>query len=336
MSDSRLAALVDRAFDYRGYVTLIRRDGSRLVGFVYDRGAGYVEVLDETASKRTRVALEDLSDISFTGEDAAEKSQRSWEKRKGTLEPGSTSAWGAWDEERPVLIVVALEQELRCVARAMDATVRGTVVRGRLNGGAAAAVAVGPGGGARQAMIAENPRAAVSCGFAAGLAPGLAPGDLVLASSVRDEVGETIEASEAVRRSVRSALHGLRFVEGEVVCATHVATTPAEKKKLAGPSGVALDMESFPVAHAAREAGIPFVALRAVIDPLETELPAFTREPHHSYVAPALRYALRGPRAVAELMRLASAARTAATALEQGLRRVGPALAAAGRTEERV
>jgi len=336
MSDARLAALVARAFDYRGYVTLRRHDGSEVVGFIYDRGDGYVQILDETAARRTRLPLEEIADISFTGEDAAEKSQRIWERRKGTLEPGSTSAWGDWDEERPALVLVALETELRCVARAMGAAVRDGVVRGRLNGGAAVALAVGLGGGARKPVEAEKPRAVLSCGFSGALTSGLAAGDLVLSSSVRDESGESMPAAEPLRKSARAAFEGLRFVEGELVCATRVAATPGEKRALAGANGLAVDLESWAAASAAREAGIPWIGLRVILDPLDSELPAFTREPHQSYVGPALRHAMKGPRAVAGLARLASQARTAGAALTQALKRIGPALAAAGRKEQRV
>jgi adenosylhomocysteine nucleosidase len=335
MSDARLASLVERAFDYRGYVTLRRHDGSELVGFIYDRGDEFLHVFDESATQRTLVPLAEVADIAFTGEDAAEKSVRIWEKRKGTLEPGSTSAWGDWDEERPALILVALENELRAVARAMGAQVRDGAVRGRLNGGAAAALAVGLGGGALRQVQAEQPRAVLSCGFSGALTAGLEPGDLVLASSVRDESGESIAASEPLRKSFRTALDGLRFAEGELVCATSVAATPLEKRALAGPGCLAVDMESWPAASAAREAGIPWIALRVIFDPLESELPAFTREPHHGYLAPALRHALKGPRALAGLARLARHARVAGAALEQGLKRIGPALAAAGRKEQR-
>jgi adenosylhomocysteine nucleosidase len=340
MSDVRLAALVERAFDYRGYVTLKRHDGSELVGFVFDRGtdrgAEYLQILDESATKRTLVPLKEVADIAFTGEDTAEKSVRIWEKRKGTLEPGSTSAWGDWDEEKPALILVALEQELRVVAKAMGAQVRQGAARGRLNGGAAVAIAVGLGGGARKHVEAEKPRAVLSCGFSGALTSALSAGDLVLSSSVRDETGEILPASESLRKASRTAFEGLRFVEGELVCATRVAATPAEKQALAGGSGLAVDLESWAAASAAREAGIPWIGLRVILDPLESELPAFTREAHQSYVAPALRHALRGPRAVASLARLASQARTASLALEQALKRIGPALAAAGRKEQRV
>src|SRR3989442_1318751 len=96
MTDSRVAELVERAFDYRGYITLRRSDGSELVGFVYDRSTTHVELFDEAAAHRVRVPLAEVADIAFTGEDAARKSQQMWERRKGTLEPRDTSAWGEW------------------------------------------------------------------------------------------------------------------------------------------------------------------------------------------------------------------------------------------------
>src|SRR5207245_10475420 len=83
MTDARLSELVERAFDYRGYVTLRRSDGSELVGFVYDRSASHLDLYDETATRRVRVSLTDVADIAFTGEDAARKAQGLWERRKG-------------------------------------------------------------------------------------------------------------------------------------------------------------------------------------------------------------------------------------------------------------
>src|SRR5205814_444284 len=193
MTDARLAELVERAFDYRGYVTLRRTDGSELVGFVYDRSASHLDLYDETATRRVRVSLADVADIAFTGDDAARKAQALWERRKGTLEPRETSAWGEWRESGPVLLLVALDRELR----------------------------------------------------------------------------------------------SLRYFEGELVCTTAVAATEVEKLALARPGALAVDMESYPVARAAAAAGIPWLAIRAIVDPLRSSLPAFTRDPAGGYVGPA-------------------------------------------------
>src|SRR5262249_45813279 len=103
MTDPRLIQLVQQAFDYRGYVTVVRHDGSKLVGFVYQRGAVDITMFDEQAANRVRVALHDIADISLTGDDSAAKAQQRWERRRNSLEARETSAWGEW-EDRPTLI----------------------------------------------------------------------------------------------------------------------------------------------------------------------------------------------------------------------------------------
>ncbi len=327
MSDARLAELVDRAFDYRGYVTVRRTDGSELVGFVYDRGASHIELFDESATKRFRVDLREVADIAFTGEDAARKSQEIWERRKGTLEPRDTPAWGDWQDAGPVLVVAGLEIELRSVARALGAARRAGRVQGRIGGAEAVAIAVGLGGGARRALIDERPRLVVTCGFSGALDDVLAPGDLVLGTSVREETGEEIAAPAALVRAAQEALPGAR--QGQLLCTTSVAGSEQEKRAFARPGALAIDMESYPVARAAADLGIPWLALRAIVDPLPASLPPFTREERPGYLWPALRYALSGPGAALDLVRLAGWARKAGGALEAGLRSLAPVLGAA-------
>jgi len=329
MIEARIADLVDRAFDYRGYVTLRRSDGSEVVGFVYDRGASHLELLDQSATRRLRVPLAEIADIAFTGEDAARKSQEIWERRKGTLEPRETPAHGDWAEAGPVLVLVALEQELRAVGRALDGAPRAGTVRGRLGGNEVITLASGMGNGPGPALDEWQPRLVVSCGFCGGLDPGLMAGDLVLATALRAASGDLLTAPEPARLAAAAMLDGLRYRQGELVQATSVATTVDEKRALARSGALAVDMESYAVGLAAAEAGIPWLALRAVLDPADSPLPEFTREPRRDYAWPALKYALKGPRAAAKLVRLARDSRLASSALTAALRRLGPALAAA-------
>ena len=329
MIEARIADLVDRAFDYRGYVTLRRSDGSEVVGFVYDRGASHLELLDQSATRRLRVPLAEIADIAFTGEDAARKSQEIWERRKGTLEPRETPAHGDWAEAGPVLVLVALEQELRAVGRALDGAPRAGTVRGRLGGNEVITLASGMGNGPGPALDEWQPRLVVSCGFCGGLDPGLMAGDLVLATALRAASGDLLTAPEPARLAAAAMLDGLRYRQGELVQATSVATTVDEKRALARSGALAVDMESYAVGLAAAEAGIPWLALRAVLDPADSPLPEFTREPRRDYAWPALKYALQGPRAAAKLVRLARDSRLASAALTAALRRLGPALAAA-------
>jgi adenosylhomocysteine nucleosidase len=326
MTEARLADLVERAFDYRGYVTVRRNDGSELVGFVYDRGPSHLELFDETATKRVRVDLDQVVDIAFTGEDAARKSQEIWERRKGKLEPRDTPAWGEWHDAGPLLLIVALEIELRSVARVLGARVKGDRVRGRIAGCDVVGLAIGAGGGARRAIADERPRLVVSCGFSGALDGKAAPGDLVLGTRVHDESGGELAPAPALLRAAAQALTGLPHLEGELLCTTAVAASGEEKRALARPGVVALDMESYPVARAAVDAGVPWLALRAIVDPLESSLPPFTRDARRSFVWPAVKHALSGPAAVVELIRLQGWARKASAALETSLRRLAPAL----------
>lgn len=330
-----VGTLIDQAFDYRGYVTLTRRDGTTLVGFVYDRGPAHVELFDETATQRVRVAVDEIVGVALTGEDSAARAQRIWERRKGALEPSGTPAPAERQDREarevgPVLILVALPIELHGIAGVLGARPRGAVARGRLGGMSAVGAALGMGGGAAYAIAAERPRLVISCGLAGALDPSLTTGDGVLASSVCDESGEVVAVSPPVLGAARAALGGgagpAAWVEGELLCATQVAATPEEKRALARPGRCAVDLESWPVARAARDAGIPWLGVRVILDPIDLALPAFTRTAHRGYLAPALRHALGGPRALAELVRLGLRARVANRSLVEALRRLAPVL----------
>jgi adenosylhomocysteine nucleosidase len=326
MIDARLLGLIDKAFDYRGYVTVRRRDGSSVVGYVYNRDPSHLDLLDEKASARLSVPLEEIADIDFSGEDAAAKSQEIWERRKGKLEPRETSAWGDWHDSGPVLVVVALDVELRAVARALEAKPRDRRAQARVPGGEIVIRAIGVGGGSRAVVRQERPRLVVSCGFSGALDARLAAGDLVLATSVRDDTGDLIAASEPARKAAAAALRGMSLVEGEIGCVTSLAATPEEKRALSRPGMLAIDMESHPAARAASELGIPWIGVRVIVDGADVALPAFTRDSDEGYVLGALKYALTGPHAVMELVQLSSAARRASDALEEAMRRLASAL----------
>lgn len=328
--DEPLSAQLDRAFDYRGYVTLHRIDGTSLTGYVFNRGPGYLELFDESAAHKLQVPVAEIAGVSFSGEDATRKSMEIWERRRGSLEPRETSAWGQWQESRPVLLVVGLERELRAVSRSLGVPQRAGKVRARLGDTDLVACAVGMGGGSRAMVMDERPRLLLSCGFSGALEAALLPGDVVLATAVRDENGEVIEAPERQRRAAAQALAGRRVFEGELTCVTELAASPGEKRRLSRPGALAVDMESHPAARAAAEAGVPWVGMRVIVDTLDASLPRFAREPEEQHLPGALRHALSGPRAVGELIRLGSAATRASRSLTAALHLVLPALLAVG------
>ncbi len=335
MRDSRIEELVELAFEYRGYVTVSRHDGSAIVGYIYDRGPTHVEMFDEHGSQRIRIVTDEIADVALSGDDAAALAQQRWERRRGSLEPPHTSVWGEW-AQRPVLIVVALRNELRGVARALDAKIRGHAVRRRIGDGVVVARVIGVGGGAAHTIAAEQPRVVINCGYAGALDAALHTGDVVLASSIHDETGEVIEAQEPVLRAMRRALDGFaRVSEGAILSASEVAATSAEKRALARPGRLAVDLESWVVARAAERAGIPCMTLRVVLDPLDLDLPELVRKPRDSYVTAALRHALRGPRAAIELARLAKRADDATRSLQRALAQLVPLFAGFGSFQER-
>lgn len=152
---------------------------------------------------------------------------------------------------------------------------------------------------ARQSLelVAGGAQALMSFGIAGGLMPGLRPGTLVVASEIIADgaryaadpvLTATLTRSPLAidlshrRRSIRapSPLMGEGWGGGGGVPlgaiyggATIVAKI-ADKASLAARTGaLAVDLESGPTARVAAEAGIPFIALRAIADPAWRGLP---------------------------------------------------------------
>ncbi len=87
-NDSDTRDALEKAFDYRGDVTLICKDGARIEGYVFDRHSGasladsYVRIIPAGQRARVRIAYADIGTLKFTGKDtAAGKSFESWIKK---------------------------------------------------------------------------------------------------------------------------------------------------------------------------------------------------------------------------------------------------------------
>lgn len=85
---STLIDALEKAFDYRGDVTITRRDGSSVEGYIFDRRRGtgahdsYVRLLPRDGDERIRIAYTDIATVRFTGKDAAHgKSWENWVRR---------------------------------------------------------------------------------------------------------------------------------------------------------------------------------------------------------------------------------------------------------------
>ena len=85
--DVPLAELVERAFDYRGNVTLVRSDGTELIGYLFNRDARtaspFVQMFDTAGEGPIAIPYASIRTIRFTGKDpAAGNSYAAWLERK--------------------------------------------------------------------------------------------------------------------------------------------------------------------------------------------------------------------------------------------------------------
>ena len=91
-----LEDIVDRAFDYRGDVTVVRQDGTEVIGYLFNRNAEgarrFVEMFDRAGEGPLTIPYAEIRTIRFTGKDtAAGKSYEAWLRRK-TEHPAATAA----------------------------------------------------------------------------------------------------------------------------------------------------------------------------------------------------------------------------------------------------
>jgi hypothetical protein len=84
--ETRLA--LEKAFDYRGDVTITRKDGSKVEGYIFDRRTGktlsdsIVRLYPKDSSDKLSVPYSDIAALAFTGRDtAAGKSFEAWVKK---------------------------------------------------------------------------------------------------------------------------------------------------------------------------------------------------------------------------------------------------------------
>jgi nucleoside phosphorylase len=144
---------------------------------------------------------------------------------------------------------------------------------------------VGPGAAALDRLdrlagpgAPNHPGMAFVVGLAGGCAPGLQPGDVVVGDPVAGSGGELDGRADPAllaraERALRAA--GLRYRVGRLLTVDGVVTSPAGKAGVFGSHGaLAVDMESAHVIAWARRVGVPALAVRAVADGPDDDVPA--------------------------------------------------------------
>jgi adenosylhomocysteine nucleosidase len=175
-----------------------------------------------------------------------------------------------------------------------------------------------------------SPQALVSFGFAGGLTADLDRGALVIGTAVvsedssrklatanRDLVEQFLAAAAAAALPVR---------QGMLVTTRHIVADPASKTDLSLRSGAcAVDMETAGIVEVADEAGLPWVAIRAIVDRAEESLPVacLTMLREDGSIAPGrvIQMICRSPELLWHLPRLAWRMATARRHLSQAFAR---------------
>jgi hypothetical protein len=87
-TEDELRLALEKAFDYRGDVTLTLKDNTKIEGYIFDRftastlSSSFVRVLLKDSTQRQKISYADIAALAFTGRDpAAGKSWEAWVKK---------------------------------------------------------------------------------------------------------------------------------------------------------------------------------------------------------------------------------------------------------------
>ena len=87
-TEAELRAALEKAFDYRGDVTITKKDGSKVEGYIFDRRPGTtladsaVRLYPKDGDEKLTIAYGDIAGLAFNGKDtAAGKSWETWLKK---------------------------------------------------------------------------------------------------------------------------------------------------------------------------------------------------------------------------------------------------------------
>src|SRR5438874_13047282 len=99
-TEEELRIALEKAFDYRGDVTLTLKDNSSIEGYLFDRVTGpsltnsFVRVLPKDSTQKLKIAYADIAALAFTGRDpAAGKSWEAWVGKYWQIKASGEDDW---------------------------------------------------------------------------------------------------------------------------------------------------------------------------------------------------------------------------------------------------
>ncbi len=179
--------------------------------------------------------------------------------------------------------------------------------------------------GAEALIAGHRPRWVISAGFAGGLVSQVARGDIVMANAVLGENGQRL-AIDLHLPSDHPPAKGLHA--GALITVDRIVRTAAEKQSLGEKHGaLAVDMESLAVAQVCQQEKQRFLAIRAITDALDDELPRdverlINKNTFAKRLGSAAGSLVRRPSAAKDLWKLRESAITAAVRLAKFLESV--------------
>jgi hopanoid-associated phosphorylase len=128
---------------------------------------------------------------------------------------------------------------------------------------------------AAELLVAKGATQLISWGSAAGLDTALRPGDLTLADSLIDSNDFEMAVNADWHHYSKNLLSKFVTVHtGRLAESQGIVSSSKEKQLFQTITGaMALDMESNAIAKIAQHHGLPFLAIRAIVDPVTMDLP---------------------------------------------------------------
>jgi len=169
----------------------------------------------------------------------------------------------------------------------------------------------------------------IGTGVAGALSRGLKPGDLVLSDRVlmldadgqqaKQETDVSAAHVRAIGHSLASA--GIAYSTGAILTSHRVFTVSEKRGAKESTGAIAVDMETAAIASEAAARGLPFVAIRAVLDEVDDEVVGAEMADQDGDVKPlaATAYLLRNPATVLKLPRMIRNLSRATAALADAL-----------------